>query len=291
VHKQVMDPNDAAITTSILEKVVEDGTGERARLARPAAGKTGTTENYGDAWFVGYTPQLAVAVWVGYPTKLRPMLTEFDGEPVAGGTYPALIWKAFTKRALKALGEPPEPFPAPEYEQVAPYEVVNREDRVLLDNGNCRDSHQIVYFVGSEPANEAPCKPNEVDVPRVVGSTREQAEERLLSMPLTPEVIWRPAEPGELLGRVTQQRPAEGTLSSWDTVKIVFPKALHGRIPNVVGLSLRQARARLSHRGLAGVVEALPADGAPTGTVLAQSPVPGRAAGPELTVELVVARR
>ena len=45
------------------------------------AGKTGTTENYGDAWFVGYTPQLAVAVWVGYPTTLRPMLTEFHGDP------------------------------------------------------------------------------------------------------------------------------------------------------------------------------------------------------------------
>ena len=52
------------------------------------AGKTGTTENYGDAWFVGYTPQLAVAVWVGYPTTLKPMLTEFHGEPVAGGTLP-----------------------------------------------------------------------------------------------------------------------------------------------------------------------------------------------------------
>jgi penicillin-binding protein 1A len=291
VHKRVMDANDAAITTSILEKVVEEGTGERARLRRPAAGKTGTTENYGDAWFVGYTPQLAVAVWVGYPTTLRPMLTEFHGEPVAGGTYPALIWRTFMKKALKTLGEPPELFPTPEYEQVAPYEVVHRDDRVLLDNGNCRDTRRIMYFVGSAPANEAPCKPNEVDVPRVVGSTREQAEERLLSMPLTPEVIWRPAEPGELLGRVTQQRPAGGTLSSWDTVKIVFPKAVYGRIPNVVGLRLRQARALLSRRGLAGVVKALPADGAVSGTVLAQSPRAGRAAGPNLTLELVVAHR
>ena len=55
------------------------GTGKRAYLPnRPVAGKTGTTENYGDAWFVGYTPQLAVAVWVGYPTTLKPMLTEFQ---------------------------------------------------------------------------------------------------------------------------------------------------------------------------------------------------------------------
>ena len=52
------------------------------------AGKTGTTENYGDAWFVGWTKELTVAVWVGYPDELRPMQTEFNGQPVAGGTYP-----------------------------------------------------------------------------------------------------------------------------------------------------------------------------------------------------------
>ena len=70
---------------------------------RQVAGKTGTTENYGDAWFVGYTPQLVAAVWVGYPDKLVPMPTEFHGHPVAGGTFPALIWKAFMTKALDQL--------------------------------------------------------------------------------------------------------------------------------------------------------------------------------------------
>ena len=90
----------AGVVDAMLQSVVTSGTGKRAALAdgRPVAGKTGTTENYGDAWFVGYTPQLVVAVWVGYPTELRPMLTEFNGDPVAGGTYPALIWKAFMER-------------------------------------------------------------------------------------------------------------------------------------------------------------------------------------------------
>ena len=60
-----------------------------------AAGKTGTTENSGDAWFVGFTKRWTVAVWVGYPDKLKPMLTEFAGAPVEGGTYPALIWHDF----------------------------------------------------------------------------------------------------------------------------------------------------------------------------------------------------
>ena len=72
----------------------------RTSAATPVAGKTGTTENYGDAWFVGYTPDIVTAVWVGYPDELRPMLTEYHGRPVAGGTYPALIWKAFMEKAL-----------------------------------------------------------------------------------------------------------------------------------------------------------------------------------------------
>ena len=71
-----------------------DGRHDRHRRRAPqipgtfVAGKTGTTENYGDAWFVGWTQEITVAVWVGYPDELKPMETEFNGEPVAGGTYP-----------------------------------------------------------------------------------------------------------------------------------------------------------------------------------------------------------
>ena len=90
VRKRVMSSADAALLTQLLEGVVTGGTGTAAALPnRPVAGKTGTTENYGDAWFVGYTPQLVTAVWVGYPKGLRPMLSEFHGRPVAGGTFPA----------------------------------------------------------------------------------------------------------------------------------------------------------------------------------------------------------
>ena len=68
------------------------------------AGKTGTTEGYGDAWFVGWTPQFTVAVWVGYPNAFKPMETEFAGQPVAGGTYPASIFRTF----VGAVAEPEE---------------------------------------------------------------------------------------------------------------------------------------------------------------------------------------
>jgi penicillin-binding protein 1A len=81
--------------TQILQTVVSSGTGKNAATGDFAAGKTGTTENYVDAWFVGYSDTMTVAVWVGYPTGGRAMETEYRGEPVAGGTYPAEIWRDF----------------------------------------------------------------------------------------------------------------------------------------------------------------------------------------------------
>jgi membrane peptidoglycan carboxypeptidase len=289
VERPVFDPNDDAILTSMLEDVVENGTGKRAALGdRPGAGKTGTTENYGDAWFVGYTPQLAVAVWVGYPNKLRPMLTEFEGAQVAGGTFPAVIWKTFMTKALRTMNEPPASFPAPQLGYAVPRQVVYRNNHWYLDNGNCEDAKTVMYVVGYEPQKEAPCKPNEVDVPRVVGARVEDARTRLLSMPLTPELITRPAKPGERLGRVVGQFPGHGTLSSWDTVRIVVPKATNGRIPDVVGLDLVRARRLLAARDIAGFVKAY-ADGK-GGVVLAQYPHAGLAAVRNMTIRLVVGR-
>jgi penicillin-binding protein 1A len=100
--KRVLDAGVASTVQTLLQGVVKSGTGQRASLGIvPVAGKTGTTENYGDAWFVGWTRDYTVAVWVGYPNKLVPMETEFNGEPVAGGTYPAGIWKTFMESVMK----------------------------------------------------------------------------------------------------------------------------------------------------------------------------------------------
>ena len=85
-----------------MQTVVASGTGKRAAYGGFAAGKTGTTEDFGDAWFVGFTKQMTIAVWVGYPDKLTPMKTEFDGEPVAGGTFPAQIWHDFVVQARRS---------------------------------------------------------------------------------------------------------------------------------------------------------------------------------------------
>jgi penicillin-binding protein 1A len=90
----------ASEVTQILQTVVAYGTGKAAAIPGFAAGKTGTTENYGDAWFVGWNDQMTVAIWVGYPDRLVPMLTQYGGEPVAGGTYPALLWHNFMEQAI-----------------------------------------------------------------------------------------------------------------------------------------------------------------------------------------------
>src|SRR4029078_6106077 len=184
VQRPVLAKNESAVLTSILETVIRSGTGGRAALPdRPVAGKTGTTENFGDAWFVGYTPQLATAVWVGYPNKLTPMLTEYHGEPVAGGTFPAEIWRAFSQAAL--AGTTPESFPSYPYEYSTSKRVVWRDGRLQLDNGNCRDTSLVSYFSCRGPTRTANCKRNEVEIPRVVGMTLARARLRLAGQPLT----------------------------------------------------------------------------------------------------------
>ncbi|MBW3577499.1 MAG: PBP1A family penicillin-binding protein [Actinobacteria bacterium] len=118
--RRVIDPGVAWLATQMLRAVVEDGTGVRARLPGwEVAGKTGTTSRYTDAWFVGYTAELATAVWMGYPNEpSRRPLRHIDGEAVVtGGSWPARIWRAFMEQAL--AGMTPTGFVLPEEYQVA----------------------------------------------------------------------------------------------------------------------------------------------------------------------------
>jgi penicillin-binding protein 1A len=92
--------------TAVLERVVENGTGKRAQgLGRPAAGKTGTTDDYRDSWFAGFTPQLSTAVWIGYPKARIPLLNIHGLPRVYGGSLPAEIWTRFMLAAHEGLPE------------------------------------------------------------------------------------------------------------------------------------------------------------------------------------------
>jgi penicillin-binding protein 1A len=90
----ILDPWAAASLTSVLQGVVAQGTGTAAQLGRPVAGKTGTTDSQRDIWFVGYTPQLATAVWVGND-DYSPL-----GTGATGGGFVAPIWRDFMTQAL-----------------------------------------------------------------------------------------------------------------------------------------------------------------------------------------------
>jgi penicillin-binding protein 1A len=98
---RVLSPAVTSTEVSMLENVVSQGTGKRAAIGGFEAGKTGTAENYGDAWFVGFNKKLTVAIWVGYPNTVKPMKYDFAGSPVLGGTYPAEIWHDFMLTAQK----------------------------------------------------------------------------------------------------------------------------------------------------------------------------------------------
>ena len=105
-RQRVLSQDQASIVNTALVQVVEHGTGQGARWPGVAhdtlIGKTGTTQNYGDAWFVGATTNLTAAVWMGYPEGNSRTLAKFrGGKPVTGGTVPAEIWKKFMSAVTK----------------------------------------------------------------------------------------------------------------------------------------------------------------------------------------------
>jgi len=111
--QRVLDPTIAACETDMLRGVITGGTGTAAQLPdRDAAGKTGTTDNHGDAWFIGFTPQLATSVWMGATTGEVPM-NDVGGIEVFGGTYPARIWQTFMNAELAGDPAPALPPPGP----------------------------------------------------------------------------------------------------------------------------------------------------------------------------------
>jgi penicillin-binding protein 1A len=282
VPHRVLTSTQAQTINQLLQGVVQYGTGTAAALpGREVAGKTGTTENYGDAWFVGYTPQYVAAVWVGYPNKLIPMTTEFHGKPVAGGTFPALIWKAFMTKALAK--SPPVDFTPPSYGYAAPVTVLNRDGALMRDDGVCTNTVSLQFFGGQGPAHVADCKTNEVQIPNTVGMELVAARARLEGQPLRPQIVYKPARTGERIDLVVGQFPARGTASAGDTVTIVLRKSLHNVVPSVVGLSLRQAQLKL-----AKVKMNVATTGSQRGKVVAQSIQPQTASAPGEKIVLTV---
>lgn len=131
---EVVSAGTAYIMDTMLEDVIKHGTGTNAEIGRPAAGKTGTTTNFRDAWFVGYTPDLVTAVWLGND-DYKKMSESY------GGNIPARIWARFMRGALDKIAKHDFKFPSDEVKKVA----------------SCHNSYERFdyYLVGTEPVS--PC--------------------------------------------------------------------------------------------------------------------------------------
>ncbi|MFN2490505.1 MAG: transglycosylase domain-containing protein [Actinomycetota bacterium] len=169
-----VSPGTAYQLTEVLEQVIERGTGTAADIDRPAAGKTGTTNDYADAWFVGYTPQLVAAVWVGYPEGNIPM-TSVHGISVSGGTFPAAIWRNFMLAALD--GVPVEPFRTPAGYEWVEIDPVTGLRAASWCPGNMRLVRSDLVPEAVCPAPERPSpSPSPTPTPTPTPTTKDEPE-------------------------------------------------------------------------------------------------------------------
>ncbi len=251
---RVISANLARTVTGVLQQVVQRGTGTKARLDRPVAGKTGTAESWHDAWFVGYTPSVATAVWVGYPASSRSMVPPATPITVAGGTWPAQIWHEDEVVAL--AGTPVVAFPTPVPDR--PTTTTTAPGRAFPDVVGLRSeaAQQALGAAGlhvtvvARPSREYPPgfvisqsppggsrirksttvtitvangPPASVVVPTVTGQYADDAAAALRAVGLVPSIMVQRAPGGTPVpsARVWSTDPAAGTLLDAGTVVVI----------------------------------------------------------------------
>lgn len=278
--KGVLEPSVAYETTQILEDVIKFGTGRLANIGRPAAGKTGTTNDYKDAWFVGYTPDLVTSVWVGYSVKLIPM-TNVHGIRVAGGTFPAQIWAKFMSKAHENL--PRSDFPVPDQKMVS---LKICADSGLRANSSCPHVVKQSFVKGTEPRRycDIHLAGKKAEVPSVLGMTADQATEMLVSAGFGVARL-DVASTKYAPGQVYSQDPSAGTrLKKGSIVTISVstgvttnePGVTQVAVPNVLGLSENRAEAAVRDSHLTPIIQyRTTSDPEQNGVVIKQSPNPG----------------
>jgi PASTA domain/Penicillin binding protein transpeptidase domain len=229
--KQVVDPEVAHLVTAMLQRVVCCGTGEAANLpgGRPVAGKTGTSQDYTNVYFAGYTPQVATAVWVGFSEGQRPM-DSYYGTSVFGGTIAAPIWQDFMERAMQGFSVQGFEAPPPPESGGVP-DVVGlklEQAEVILAEANFTTVSEMV--VSFEPRgtvlSQAPGggtrarlgsavnlrvsdgRGEPVVVPKVTGMTEARAIDKLARLDLLAEVELTSVNRANLDGIVVDQYPS-----------------------------------------------------------------------------------
>ena len=267
-HRQdkAVEPETARVMSEVMGEVILRGTGRDAAVDRPAAGKTGSSEDNVDAWFCGYTRQVATAVWVGFaeprpdgdgvyrPVSMSPPTTPIE---VQGGTYPAQIWAAYTRAATAGL--PP----------------LGLFDPVSIPTATTTTAPPT----RSDALEERVRPPDRLEVPAVVGVDADDARSEIDDAGLSARVVRVPAR-----GRrdtVAAQSPPPGTRVPEGTVVVLEvvsgPAGSGTAVPALVGIDGSEARRRLLSAGFEVTVSAGTAgDPATTpGTVIATEPPSG----------------
>jgi penicillin-binding protein 1A len=262
---RALQPAVSYLTTTALEQVILRGTGVAAAIGRPEAGKTGTAEEYRDAWFVGYTPDLVTSVWMGYPEgeiEMKPSCLGAVGTcrttrsltsgGVVGGSFPALIWHSYMLQALS--GVPPHDFPQPAIGLVT----------VTIDTRNgCLagpftppgDQVQATFQPGAQPARSCPQPGDKGSVPDVTGLPIAEATATLTrgGFEVTEHKRVSRTHPA---GQVLAQSPPAGTrVKPGARVTLVVSvkpgtngaaPAARASVPDAVGLSRKAAERALN---------------------------------------------
>ena len=264
---EVLDPAAAYLTTSALEEVIRRGTASNyaAGIGRPAAGKTGTAQEYRDAWFVGYTPNLVASVWVGYPegqvemkTSCLGSTTGIGGIPecrptritVTGGSWPTQIWTNFMLRALTDYAA--EDFEVPEANIIQV--TIDARNGCLVSKFTPPEFVVTASFqAGTEP--EASCRVpgDRVIVENFVGFPKDEAV-RILEDEGFTVVTSSQASNSYPPGTVVDQDPAGGSkVRAGSTVTLYIAsgesESEMGTVPGVLGMSRSAAESQIRSAG------------------------------------------
>ena len=263
---RVLSTVTARKVNEVLQKVVTDGTGVKARIGRQVAGKTGTAEDHSDAWFVGYTPELSTSVWVGFPGATTSMVPPTTPLTITGGTWPAEIWQSYQGAALADR-------PATTFGSVADAEADAR-DAADGSTASSRPGTRLPSVVGMR----------EADARRVLAATGATIETETRGSNQYPPgvVLAQSPEGGSIL------RHADDTVTL--TLAVAPPPTT--AVPSLLGLSADDARRLVEGRGLVIDVTELaePPPGATTraGLVWKQTPLGGTSLDVGSTVQVWV---
>jgi membrane peptidoglycan carboxypeptidase len=252
--KQVVSPEIAHLVTAMMQGVVSGGTGTAAALGTwPVAGKTGTTQDYTNAWFVGFTKQVSTAVWVGFPGTPDPLSNYFGGS-VFGGTLAAPIWHDYMLRVM--AGMPAQSFPgppAPAYGSVpgvvglksvsAQNKLAAADFTPLVEVVDSAEPKGVV--VAQTPGGGASAElgslvtiqvssgvPAKVKIPDVIGMSRDDAKAALEAAGFNVEIVEKHVSDPNNVGIVLDQDPSGGTKALQGTTVTITVGSDHEEAPS-----------------------------------------------------------